>query len=96
MVAVLFLEMKLKYALKTGHFGKNAIRSHGDLCMGTLVFLVLGITLPHIYKRFDYPTEYKLSLFTALANSKNSLQSLKSVTNEAFLLRVKSIHKAFT
>ena len=62
--------------------------------MGTLVFLVLGITLPHIYKpSFDYPTEYKLSLFTALANSKNALQSLKSVTNEAFLLRVKSIHK---
>ena len=39
------------------------------------------------------PTEYKLSLFKALTNSKNSLPSLKNVTNEAFLLRVKSIHK---
>ena len=79
---------------KQDSFGKNAIRSHGDLCTGILISLVLGITLPHIYKpSFDYPTEYKLSLFKALTNSKNSLPSLKKVTDEAFLLRVKSIHK---
>ena len=79
---------------KQDTFGKNAIRSHGDLCAGTLMSLVLGITIPHIYQSsFDYPTEYKLSLFKALTSSKNSLQSLKYLTNEAFLLRVKSIHK---
>ena len=73
-------------------FGKNALRCNGDICIGILISLIIGMIEPDIFScHFDYPFEYKQMLAKMFAKVKISL-SLKDVTEQEFLSRVKYFH----
>ena len=74
--------------------GKNALRCNGDICIAMLISLIIGMIEPDIFScHFDYPVEYKEMLTKMFAKAKISLLSLKDVTDDDFLLRVKYFHR---
>jgi hypothetical protein len=89
-----FVEELQLSSTKQDSFGKSVIRSYGDLSTGILISLVIGVSAPDIFDTdFNYPTQYKQSLFKTLGQSKNSLLSLKKIEEEEFLKRVKYFHQ---